>query len=65
VATTIDADVEEAERTLERLESIGVSMADVGRALEDEGVSAFTKSFEDLVATLEAKRTGHLRRGAA
>ena len=55
VAATIDADVEEAERALERLEAIGVSMADVGRTLEDEGVASFTKSFDDLVATLEAK----------
>jgi transaldolase len=55
LAPTIDADVEEAERTLERLEAIGVSMADVGRTLEDEGVASFTKSFDDLVATLEAK----------
>ena len=56
VATTIDADVEDAERALDRLEAIGVSMTDVGRTLEDEGVASFTKSFDDLLATLEAKQ---------
>ena len=56
VATTIGADIEDAQRTLERLEAIGVSMADVGRTLEDEGVAAFTKSFDDLLTTLEDKR---------
>jgi transaldolase len=57
VAATIEADVGEAERTLDRLETIGLSMADVGRALEDEGVASFAKSFDDLLATLEARRT--------
>lgn len=56
VATTIASDVEEAERTIEHLEAIGVSMTDVGRTLEDEGVAAFSKSFDDLLATLELKR---------
>ena len=56
VATTIESDVDDAQRTLDRLEAIGVSMTDVGRTLEDEGVASFTKSFDDLLATLEAKR---------
>jgi transaldolase len=56
VATTIESDVDGAERTLDRLESIGVSMTDVGRTLEDEGVASFAKSFDDLLTTLEAKR---------
>ena len=55
LATTIDVDVEDAQRTLDRLEAMGVSMADVGRTLEDEGVASFTKSFDDLLATLGAK----------
>ncbi|MGE0304556.1 MAG: transaldolase [Acidimicrobiia bacterium] len=56
VAATIESDVNDAQRTLDRLEAIGVSMTDVGRTLEDEGVASFTKSFDDLLATLEAKR---------
>lgn len=56
LATTIDTDVDDAQRTLDRLETIGVSMTDVGRTLEDEGVASFAKSFDDLLATLGAKR---------
>ena len=56
VAATIEEGIEEARRVLDRLESIGVSMTDVGRTLEDEGVAAFTKSFDDLLATLAAKQ---------
>lgn len=56
VATTIEADVEDARLNLDRLKAIGVSMTDVGRTLEDEGVASFTRSFDDLLALLEAKR---------
>ena len=56
VAATIEEGIEEAQHVLDRLESIGVSMTDVGRTLEDEGVAAFTKSFDDLLATLAAKQ---------
>jgi transaldolase len=55
VATTIESGVEVALRTLDSLEAIGVSMTDVGRTLEDEGLASFSKSFDDLLATLEAK----------
>ena len=61
LSTTIDAAVEDAQRTLDRLEAIGVSMTDVGRTLEDEGVASFTKSFDELLATLAAK-AAELRR---
>ena len=37
-------------------EAVGVSMSDVGRAFEDEGVAPFTKSFDKLFAALDAKR---------
>ena len=56
VSATVDVDVNEAARTLERLEAIGVNMADVGRTLEDEGVASFAKSFDGLLDTLSAKR---------
>jgi transaldolase len=55
VATTIDSGVEDAQRTLDRLEAIGVSMTDVGRTLEDEGVASFTNSFDHLLVTLATK----------
>jgi transaldolase len=56
VAKTIDEASDDAEQVLERLETIGVSMTDVGRTLEEEGAATFTKSFDDLVETLESKR---------
>jgi transaldolase len=61
VARTIHEGANDAERLLERLETIGVSMTDVGRTLEEEGAATFSKSFDDLVETLESKRA-ELRR---
>lgn len=64
VARTIDEGSNDAERLLGRLEAIGVSMTEVGRTLEEEGAATFTKSFDDLVETLESKqaRLQHERR---
>lgn len=55
VARTVDADVAGANAVLEGLATVGVDMADVARVLEVEGVAAFEKSFDDLLATLQAK----------
>ncbi len=62
MARTIDEDVDQAERVLDRLEAIGVDMADVGRTLETQGVASFTASFDGLVETLAAKRSELARR---
>ena len=56
VSASVDVDVHQAAQTLEHLASIGVNMADVGRTLEDEGVTSFAKSFDGLLDTLSAKR---------
>ena len=37
------------------LHSVGVDMGDVAVTLEHEGVAAFAKSFDELLATLEAR----------
>jgi transaldolase len=64
VALTIeDADDDEL-RVLERLEAIGISMADVGRTLEEEGAATFTKAFDDLIKTLQSKRAALVGRRA-
>jgi len=55
MARTVDADVDEAEATWQRLADVGVDVADVGRTLEDEGVAAFAKSFDELLGVLEGK----------
>ncbi|HEX2038910.1 MAG TPA: transaldolase [Acidimicrobiales bacterium] len=55
LARTVDTRVDEAEATWQRLADIGVDMADVSRTLEEEGVAAFVKSFDELMQTLHDK----------
>ena len=52
VARTVDADLDGARAALERLQELGVDLDDVGRVLEEEGVSAFVKSFDEVLTTL-------------
>jgi len=55
VARTIDADPAAARAVLAAIEAAGVDLDDVGRRLEDEGVAAFEKSFDELLDTLGSK----------
>ncbi len=55
LARTVDADPEAARATLAAIEDVGVDLDDVGRRLEDEGVAAFEKSFDELLGTLGEK----------
>jgi transaldolase len=55
IARTVDTGVDEARSELDRLAGIGVDMADVSRVLEEEGVAAFTKSYEELLQALTDK----------
>ena len=55
VERTVDADPAEAHAVLEAVEAAGVDMDDVGTRLEDEGVAAFEKSFDELLGTLSEK----------
>ena len=52
VARTVDADFDGARAALARLQELGIDLVDVGRVLEDEGVSAFVKSFDEVLTTL-------------
>ena len=52
-AVRIDRDVDDARAILQRLASAGVSMDDVTHKLEIDGVAAFAKSYESLLATVE------------
>jgi transaldolase len=54
-ARTVDADLGGAEQVLAQLADLGVDLADVAQVLEDQGVSAFTKSFDELLDALGAK----------
>jgi len=58
VARTIDADVDEARAAIAGLADVGVDLDDVTRVLEDEGVAAFSKSFDELIGVLQAKADG-------
>lgn len=54
LARTVDADPDGARATWERLGSV-VDLDDVSRVLEDEGVAAFEKSFDELLGVLDAR----------
>ena len=59
-ALTVEDGAEEAQVTLQKIESVGIALADVMNALLREGVEKFAKSFHSLFEKLEAKRE-HLR----
>ncbi|MEA2210815.1 MAG: transaldolase [Solirubrobacteraceae bacterium] len=56
VDRTLDRDVDEARRTLERLAQAGIDYDDVVKVLEEEGVKKFADSFKELFAGVEKKR---------
>jgi transaldolase/glucose-6-phosphate isomerase len=56
VRQTLTEDLDQSRFVFESLEDIGISMEKVTQELEDEGVTAFSKSFESLMDTIEAKR---------
>ena len=54
--TTITRDLDAARALFQRLPALGVPIHDLIGQLEEEGVKAFAKSFDSLLATLEEKR---------
>jgi transaldolase / glucose-6-phosphate isomerase len=56
VRRTLPEEASEARRTMDRLRDGGVDFADVTRALEDDGIDKFAKSFEALLAVIAKKR---------
>jgi len=55
VARTIDQAADKARADLDALKAAGIDMADVSAQLEDEGVAAFSKSYDELLQALEDK----------
>ncbi len=55
IARTVDADLRGAHQVLDDLARAGVDMEDVSAVLEDQGVSAFVKSFDELLQSLSDK----------
>jgi transaldolase len=56
VALTLEADLEEAHAQLARLAELGVDLDAITQKLQDDGVAAFAKSFESLMASIAEKR---------
>jgi transaldolase len=55
LSRTIDEGVEVAAAVLEEVERLGVDLSDVSQTLEDEGVAAFSKSYDELLQSLTDK----------
>lgn len=53
---TVKEKLDEARSALAELSRLGIDLEDVGKKLQDDGVAAFVKSFDDLMAALEKKR---------
>ena len=64
VEARIQNDLAGAKATFARLPALGVPLEDLIGQLEEEGVKSFSKSFEELLATLEAKRKDVLAQGS-
>ena len=56
VAPTLEQGIDEAHRLFEEIEAAGVSVDDVTRVLEEEGVQKFSDSFAELLDGIRAKR---------
>ncbi|MGH9072342.1 MAG: transaldolase, partial [Acidimicrobiales bacterium] len=64
-ARTVDTGVDDAQRTLDALAVAGVDIADVTKVLEDEGVSSFAKSFDEMLQSLDDKANALAAGGGA
>ena len=58
----LEQDLKEARWVLERLPELGISIDNVTRQLEDEGVEKFNKPFDKLMETLVQRSPRHLTR---
>jgi len=54
---SIDQDLVESREVMDRLGELGVDLADVASTLEEEGVASLSKSYEELLQSLEDKRS--------
>ncbi|MCC6315435.1 MAG: transaldolase, partial [Thermomicrobiales bacterium] len=56
VARTVDQHLDEARRTMDALAAAGIDMDAVTHQLEENGIAAFVKSYDALLAGVESKR---------
>ena len=57
VSRTVDADPAEAQGVLDQVTAVGVDLDDVAEVLEEQGVAAFAKAFDELIDALRGKAT--------
>jgi len=62
IARTVDSGVDDAAALMRTLADVGVDLDDVGRALEDQGVASFHKSFAHVLDALGTKARQLARR---
>jgi transaldolase len=55
VALTIEEGVDEARRQLAGLADLGVDLDAITQELQDDGVAAFARSFDSLLASIQEK----------
>ena len=55
IARTIDSDPTRAQSIMDAVAAIGIDLESVAHTLEEEGVAAFVKSFDELIASLTTK----------
>ena len=55
LSRTVDEGLDDARGAMAQLAEAGVDMGDVTRTLEEEGVASFSKSFDELITSLETK----------
>lgn len=55
ISRSVDADLEGAQKVYDKVEELGIDWAGVGSLLEVEGVTSFSKSFDDLIESLVQK----------
>ena len=56
IARTLDRDLDGARQAIREVEASGISMERVTGELIEEGVASFSKSFDELIGTIESKR---------
>ncbi|HSD64071.1 MAG TPA: bifunctional transaldolase/phosoglucose isomerase [Ignavibacteriaceae bacterium] len=64
IENSIEQNVEDAKKTFEDLEKVGISIDFVTKNLENEGIEKFIKPYNNLMKTLAAKRMQFLKDGA-
>jgi transaldolase len=57
VRPTLEADVEAAQRAVQELESLGLSLDEVTDRLLEDALRLFAEPFAKLLAAIEARRT--------